>query len=194
VAHESELAFRLDCGATWLNLLATKGQAFGARPIERIGTVERLAEWLRLTELTPQRPPDQTDLRATWQLRETLRALAMATVTGSPAPGPAVVELSGLLAGEPDRIELYAEPTLARRPPPTTGAALTRIARQAADQLTGAQHHDLAICPEHDCRGVFLNQGGRRRWCPSPACASRGRVRALRARRRAERAEPPADR
>ncbi|MEV6627473.1 CGNR zinc finger domain-containing protein, partial [Amycolatopsis sp. NPDC051114] len=28
--------------------------------------------------------------------------------------------------------------------------------------------------------------GGRRRWCPSPACASRGRVRALRERRRAE--------
>ncbi|WP_374102027.1 CGNR zinc finger domain-containing protein [Arthrobacter sp. ISL-5] len=33
-----------------------------------------------------------------------------------------------------------------------------------------------------DCRWVFLDPSKRRRWCPSPACASRGRVRAHRAR------------
>ncbi|MEU3521152.1 CGNR zinc finger domain-containing protein [Streptomyces sp. NPDC006654] len=30
-----------------------------------------------------------------------------------------------------------------------------------------------------------MDPPGRRRWCPSPACASRGRVRAMRARRSA---------
>ncbi|MFI2584884.1 CGNR zinc finger domain-containing protein, partial [Streptomyces rochei] len=44
-----------------------------------------------------------------------------------------------------------------------------------------------ATAPEHDCRGVFIDSVGRRRWCPSPACASRGRVKALRARRAADR-------
>ncbi|WP_028925087.1 CGNR zinc finger domain-containing protein [Pseudonocardia acaciae] len=178
--------FRLDCGATWLNLLATKGQAFGARPVERLATVDRLREWLALTELTPAHPPGEADLRAAWRLRETLRPLAMATVTGAPPPAAEAAELSELLAAAPDPVELRAGgERLLRRPPPTTAAALARIARQAVDQLTGPQRHDLAICPEHDCRGVFVNQGGRRRWCPSPACASRGRVRALRARRRA---------
>ncbi|WP_367187380.1 CGNR zinc finger domain-containing protein [Microbacterium sp.] len=36
-------------------------------------------------------------------------------------------------------------------------------------------------CDEVDCRWVFLDPSGRRRWCPAPACASRGRVRAHRA-------------
>ncbi|MEU2424008.1 CGNR zinc finger domain-containing protein [Streptomyces sp. NPDC007851] len=53
------------------------------------------------------------------------------------------------------------------------------------DQLTGSDRRALRSCPEHDCRGVFIDPPGRRRWCPSPACASRGRVRAMRARRSA---------
>jgi predicted RNA-binding Zn ribbon-like protein len=73
-----------------------------------------------------------------------------------------------------------------RVPPRDTGEALARIARQALEQLTGPERHQLVSCAEHDCRWVFLDASGRRRWCPSPSCASRGRVRALRARRAAD--------
>ncbi|WP_433234201.1 CGNR zinc finger domain-containing protein [Actinomadura nitritigenes] len=75
---------------------------------------------------------------------------------------------------------------LVRAAPADGDAALARIARQAVDHLTGPERASLKVCPEDDCRGVFADPADRRRWCPSPACASRGRVRALRARRTAE--------
>ncbi|MBB5121011.1 hypothetical protein AF335_20090 [Streptomyces eurocidicus] len=190
---DAQQAFRFDCGATWLNLLATRGQAFGARPVERAATPERLGEWLERSELPPVRPPDGTDLRRAHELRETLRPLALATVAQEPPPAAALATLARFLDGAPDPVRLVPGDRLRREPPATTDAALARIARQAVDHLTGPDRHTLAVCPEHDCRGVFANPTGRRRWCPSPACASRGRVRALRERRRAGDAECPAD-
>ncbi|GAA0401408.1 CGNR zinc finger domain-containing protein [Streptomyces luteireticuli] len=186
MGDDERLAFRLDCGATWLNLLATRGSAFGARPVERIATPERLAEWLDRSEMTPVRPPDEDDLRQVRALRETLRTLALAVAGGEPPPPRAAADVARFLDAQPDPVRLTAAGRLLREPPPTTGAALARIVRQAVDHLTGAERQSLAVCPEHDCRGVFANPTGRRRWCPSPACASRGRVRALRERRRAE--------
>ncbi|WP_058043273.1 CGNR zinc finger domain-containing protein [Streptomyces roseifaciens] len=183
--EDDRLAFRFDCGAGWLNLLATSGRHFGTHPVERMATPGRLAEWLDRSELTPARPPGAADLRQAHALRETLRPLALAVAEGQPPPAGAVGELTRFLGEERDPVRLVAADRLLREPPATTGAALARIARQAADHLTGPERQTLSVCPEHDCRGVFANPTGRRRWCPSPACASRGRVRALRERRRA---------
>ncbi len=185
---KDDLAFRFDCGAPWLNLLATSGRTFGARPVERIATPERLAAWLAGTELTPDRAPDATDVDQTQHLRETLRALAMSTVDGNPPPPDALKHLTAVLTdsagSHPDPIRLkVTDGHLRRQPPADTTAALARLARQAADHLTGPQRHTLSVCGETDCRGVFADPTGRRHWCPAPACASRGRVRALRARR-----------
>ncbi|WET81694.1 CGNR zinc finger domain-containing protein [Amycolatopsis sp. QT-25] len=183
MVKENMLAFRFDCGAVWLNLFATQGRAFSANPVERLATPRRLAEWLECCELSPARPPDQDDLRKACQLRETLRVLALATVDEQPPPAGAVEDLSAFLTGHNDPVRLVADDRLRRERPATVGDALDRIARQAVDHLTGADRLALKSCPEHDCRGVFIDPPGRRRWCPSPACASRGRVRALRARR-----------
>jgi predicted RNA-binding Zn ribbon-like protein len=176
-------ALRFDCGATWLNLLATRGRHFGARPVERLPTPERLVEWLHHSELTPVQPPQQADLAQTWELREILRPLALATVAAEPLPSQAVADLGDYLpASDPIRLTIVGD-RLIRQQPRTTRQALARIARQAVDHLTTPERLHLKTCPEHDCRGVFADPGDRRRWCPSPACASRGRVRALRARR-----------
>ncbi len=170
-------------GAPWLNLLATRGRHFGAQPVERLPTAERLREWLARAELTPLAPVTDADLARTRELRETLRPLALGAVDRS-APRPEQVQaLTAFLAPEP--VNLAALDRLHRSAPASTADALARLAHQAADWLTGPLRHDLRACPELDCRGVFADPGGRRRWCPSPACASRGRVRALRERRRA---------
>ncbi|MEU6439534.1 CGNR zinc finger domain-containing protein [Streptomyces sp. NPDC047046] len=180
---EDPYAFRFDCGAEWLNLLATRGRAFGARPVERLDSVDRLVAWLRHTELTPRRRPGDADLTLALGLRETLRALALATAEDVPPPPDAVAGLAAFLAAHPDPVALTGGSRLRRKAPADTGEALGRLARQAADTLTGPGRTALRVCPETDCRGVFCDQSGRRRWCPSAACASRGRVRALRARR-----------
>jgi predicted RNA-binding Zn ribbon-like protein len=175
--------FRLDLGAPWLNLLATRGRHFGAQPVERIPTVDRLRDWLARVELTPLTPVTPADLREAQRLREILRELALGAVDGVAPRAGQVSPLTAFLETEP--VHLAALDRLHRSAPPTTSAALARLAHQAADWLTGPLRHDLRVCPEQDCRGVFADPGGRRRWCPSPACASRGRVRALRERRRA---------
>ncbi|MBE8523567.1 CGNR zinc finger domain-containing protein [Amycolatopsis sp. H6(2020)] len=174
--------FRLDMGAPWLNLLATRGRHFGAQPVERIPTAERLRDWLAQVELTPLVPVTYADVRAAHQLREALRELALGALDGVPPTADQVNPLRPFLKTEP--VHLAALDRLQRSAPTTTADALGRLAHQAADWLTGPLRHDLRACPEQDCRGVFADPGGRRRWCPSPACASRGRVRALRERRR----------
>ncbi|WP_156934712.1 CGNR zinc finger domain-containing protein [Pseudonocardia spinosispora] len=175
--------FRFDCGATWLNLLATSGQTFSARPIERIDTPERLADWLSRCELAPEHSPGPSDLELAVSVRETVRAVALPTATGTPVPAVAVRALAKLLSDLPADVRLAPGDALLRRPPVDTAEALGRIVRQAVSHLTGVERHDLLVCAEHDCQGIFIDPTGRRRWCPAPACASRGRVRALRARR-----------
>ncbi|SEF22213.1 CGNR zinc finger domain-containing protein [Amycolatopsis pretoriensis] len=176
--------FRLDMGAPWLNLLATRGRHFGTQPIERLPSADRLREWLALSELTPLAPVTDADLDRARELREALRPLALGAVDDLAPSAEQVRALAEVLAPEP--VHLAALDRLHRSAPPTAAAAFARLAHQAADWLTGPLRHDLRACPEQDCRGVFADPGGRRRWCPSPACASRGRVRALRERRRGE--------
>ncbi|WP_042420543.1 CGNR zinc finger domain-containing protein [Streptacidiphilus anmyonensis] len=192
---DDDLAFRLDCGATWLNLLATQGRLPTATPVERIATAERLARWLALHELTPVKPVTEDDVRLAQGLRKPIRAIAWAQVTHQYVPGAAMRELARFLREHDDPIRLLHGDDeesgedggrMLRAAPPTTAAALARVARQAVDHLTGPERLTLRTCPEQDCLGLFSDPTGRRRWCPSPACASRGRVRALRARRAAD--------
>lgn len=177
-------AFRLDLGATWLDLLATRGSAFGQRPEERIPDTKRLADWLEAVELTPTQTPSDADLTIAYQLRETLRPIALAVATGEEPPHDETSALMDFLAEHDEPVRLVIGSGLHRPAPADTAAALGRIARQAAEHLTGAERHGLKVCPESDCRGVFTDVSGRRRWCPSPACASRGRVRAHRSRQK----------
>jgi predicted RNA-binding Zn ribbon-like protein len=183
MTKEDQTAFRFDCGAVWLNLLATKGRSFSARRVERLATTHLLTEWLEHCQLAPVRPVGEDDLRQARRLRETLRALALAAVDAEPPPTCAAADLAAFLAEHDEPVRLTADDRLRRKPPATTANALARIARQAVEQLTSADRLALKVCPEDDCRGVFVDPPGRRRWCPSTACASRGRVRALRARR-----------
>jgi predicted RNA-binding Zn ribbon-like protein len=177
------MELRFDCGATWLNLLATRGTHFGEHPVERIPTVERFAEWLERAELTPARKASAAELELAWRLREILRPIALATVDGVRPEYEQVADLESFLSDHPAPARLGLRERLVVERPRTAGEALGRVARQAVDQLTGPEREFLSSCPEHDCRGVFSDPSGRRRWCPNPACASRGRVRALRARR-----------
>ncbi|NUR60521.1 MAG: CGNR zinc finger domain-containing protein [Catenulispora sp.] len=185
------IPFRLDTGATWLNLLATRGSAFGKHPQERIPTPERLQEWLAAVELSPTAAVTAEDLELAIRLRETLRPLALSAATGEAAATDVAVSdaalwLIAFLRDNDDPLILEPAASGLTRPAPTTAtAALARIAREAATHLTGPERHALKTCPESDCRGVFADPDDRRRWCPSPACATRGRVRAHRARKAA---------
>ena len=167
--------FRTDGGATWLNLLATRGQTFGAHPVERLPDPAAAAAWLDLVGLPPDAPLAAAELAELVSLREALRELAMAAVEERPA-SPQARRLVGERAAT-------ALPHLAAGDEPVpVPESLGAIAAQALVTLAGPDRHLLKECAEADCRWVFLDPSGRRRWCPNPACATRGRVRAHRAR------------
>ncbi|MGW8696815.1 ABATE domain-containing protein [Streptomyces eurythermus] len=115
-------------------------------------------------------------------LREALRALFTARAAGTRPPGDALDTLNAALAAAP------ATPRLAwgadgprRADLPDAGnpaAALSLLAEDATDLLTGADADQLTECAARGCARWFLRSHGARRWCTTK-CGNR--VRAARA-------------
>ncbi|MEU8969916.1 ABATE domain-containing protein [Streptomyces monashensis] len=116
-------------------------------------------------------------------LREALRTLFEARAAEAPAAADALDALNAALAAAP------ATPRLAwtadgphRAAVPDTGnpaaAALSLLAEDAADLLTGADAGQLTECAAQGCARWFLRSHGARRWCTTK-CGNR--VRAARA-------------
>lgn len=176
---ESSAEFRFDGGATWVNLLATKGRSFGPRPVERLPTTEAAARWLTQAGFAPTSEVTAADLERIVELREALRDVAMALMAEQD-PSP---DSLGLLESVVSTSGPRVLPAALGDGEASVEAALGAIAMQALVTLAGPDRALLKECAEADCRWVFLDTSGRRHWCPSPSCASRGRVRAYRARR-----------
>lgn len=116
-------------------------------------------------------------------LREALRTLFRARADGTRPPADALATLNATLAAAP------ATPRLAwtadgphRADVPDSGnpaaAALSQLAEDAADLLTGADAAQLTECAAQGCARWFLRSHGARRWCTTK-CGNR--VRAARA-------------
>jgi len=169
---------RYDTGAPWLDLLATRGHAYGAEPIERMRDVAMLREWLDHQHLTPVEELTDAHVARARDLRETLRPLVLAVLDGRP---PDVAPLQPWLYRDEPLRAVVRDGRPAAAPPSTLDAALARLARQAVEQLPDAP---LAACADTDCRLAYLDPGGRRRWCAPERCGVKARVRAHRARAR----------
>ena len=170
---------RCETGATWLDLVATVAQAYGPAPVDRLDGAAALGEWLAAEDLLPSASPSVPDLARTRALREALRGLGLAAVRGEPWPEDGVRLVNEVLAD--DRPLGLGEGRLRR--PATTREALGRIARQAAEQLTGPAAQALGRCADPVCGLLFLDPGGRRRWCAAEVCGVRHRVRVHRERK-----------
>lgn len=116
-------------------------------------------------------------------LREGLRALFEARVAAALPPADALDTLNAALAAAPatPRLAWTADGPL-RADLPDTGnpaaAALSLLAEDAADLLTGADAGQLTECAAQGCARWFLRSHGARRWCTTK-CGNR--VRAARA-------------
>ena len=174
--------FRFELGTTWLNLQSTMSGRLRDRTVELLDTPQRLQEWLTAVGLGPLRKADGADLIRARVLREAVYAIVRAAADGEPMPRPAVRTLNEFLAlDRAPRISVTAD-GLAAGCPKDADEALARIARQAADALTGPNPVRLHTCSDELCSGVFVDDTGRRRWCSDTRCGSRARVTAHRAR------------
>jgi predicted RNA-binding Zn ribbon-like protein len=174
---------RFDTGATWLDLLATVSGAYA--PLERLHDLDRLREWLATEKLLPEAEPSVADLEEFRRLREALRGLALARFRSEAPPKDAVAQVNDVLAGDaPVAVRVTRTGTLTVSRPATAREVLARVARQAVEHLTGPEAETLGACADHDCGMLFLDSGGRRRWCSPESCGVRNRVRAHRERQR----------
>jgi predicted RNA-binding Zn ribbon-like protein len=180
--------FRFIGGAAWLDLLSTRGGRYGPRSVERLDTAARLGEWLAAVGLAPSHPPGDADLAAAIELREAIQPLAQAVARGGSGDAVAVATLHRWLEAPAPRLSTGGErPEWAQ--PADAREALALLARQAAHGLADRDAPRLGSCEDDECRLVYLDPGGRRRWCSNAGCGSKARVRAYRARTR--RAAPP---
>ena len=174
--------FRYDAGTPWLDLLATVGGNYGPDPVERLRGLPELVEWLDHQHLTPQAPPTDDDVAAARELRELLRPVVVATVAGEPVPASAPGDLQPWLDRDVPPRPAVRDGRIALDPPPTVAAALAGLARQAVEVLADPDHAQLGACADEECRMVFVDPAGRRRWCAVNLCGVRARVRKHRAR------------
>lgn len=177
-----ESAFRLYYGATWLNFVVTRSHRWRAEQIERLTSADRLAEWLDAVGLTPRRAPTDAELAAAIELREALYELSRAAVDERVPNTAAVRAVDRALRHDDSPSLRLVNGALTRSAPATATDALGRVARQAAEQLTGPDRVRLRACSDPTCAGVFVDETGRRRWCADSSCGVRNRVRAHRER------------
>lgn len=177
---------RFDGGAPWLDLLATRELSFGPEPVERLTAPARFAEWLAVENLATTGPPvDEADLAAALALREALRRVTHAVLHGT-VPDVGAIDEIHEHAHRGETLVLRVRPTLERVAPRDAREALGRLARSALEDLTGPVAGELRACGADDCRMVFRDPTGRRRWCDPARCGTRMRVRAHRDRQRAQ--------
>ena len=139
---EKDAVFRFDGGATWLNLLATQGQSFGARPVERLPTPDSGSRWLTRVGYPPRDAVTPANLDQLVLLREALRGLAMAAVAGRDPSPDALAHVRRVASALTD---------LAFTSPPEHGvaveAALGMIAIQALVTLQGPDRQATVDLP-----------------------------------------------
>ena len=176
--------FRLFYGAAWLNLIGTYTGRRRPPVFERLTSPERLADWLAAVGLAPADSPADDDVVAAIELREALYELARAAVDDRGPEAAAVRALNRALRHDTTpSVRVEGDELIGSRPRTAT-EAVGRIARQAAEHLTGPERARLRGCADPTCAGIYLDDSGRRRWCADATCGVRNRVRAHRERAR----------
>ncbi|GGJ29428.1 CGNR zinc finger domain-containing protein [Streptomyces brasiliensis] len=172
------------CGTPTLDFVGTLQERRAPVPIERIGTPGLLDSWFVEAGLLDDRPGSgEPDLRAARELREAIYLLVQARLVGRPFPAAAVTAVNLWAEGAP--VVMCLGPGGASRLG-TASQALSELAREAVEIVTGEDAVLLRECGRPDCTQVYLDRsrGRRREWCAMRTCGNRVKAAALRARRR----------
>jgi predicted RNA-binding Zn ribbon-like protein len=158
-------------------------------PVEQLRTPADLARWFGEAGVRPVPIAPRTEhLEAARALRESIYALAHDRIAGRP-PSPAPSATLNAIAGSPDPAPaLTADGDVSWAADAPAEAALSRVARDAIELLTGPSAARLRECAAPDCAFLFVDTSrpGRRRWCASDRCGNREHVREHRRRQRGD--------
>lgn len=180
-------SFRFDAGAACLDFAHTGGEGQYA-VFETLHKPADLGEWLAQPPLAAVMTIRVTarELTAAKALRQAIWDAAHAQAAGRPLPTEAVAIINQAAAVAPLVPELAAGGTTVGWAPPVRAAqALSTLAREMIDLLSGPLSERIRECASDNCPLVFVDSSrpGARRWCAMERCGNRHKLRALRARR-----------
>ena len=180
-------SFRFDAGAICLDFAHTGGEGRYA-VFESLHDPGDLGEWLAQPPLLAviTVPVTARDLAAAKALRQAIWEVAHARAAARPLPVAAVAIINEAAAAPSLIPQLNAEGTAAGwRSPVHATQALSTLARETVQLLSGPLADRIRECASDDCPLVFVDSSrpGARRWCTMERCGNRHKLRALRARR-----------
>lgn len=179
-------SFRFDAGAACLDFAHSGGEGPYA-VFETLHEPADLAAWLAHPSLavvvtTPVTPRELTTAKA---LRQAVWDAAHARAADRPLPDTAVETINRAAAAAPLVPELVDHGATAGWAPPIRATqALSTLAREMVELLTGPFAERIRVCASDNCPLVFVDTSrpGARRWCAMERCGNRNKLRALRAR------------
>jgi len=180
-------SFWFDAGAVCLDFAHAGGEGQYAK-FEILHEPADLADWLAQPPLAAIMtvPVSARDLAAAKALRQAIWDAAHAQAAHRPLPSEAVATINRAAAATPLVPELAADgATAGWAPPVRTSQALSTLAREMIEVLSGPLAARIRECASDTCPMVFVDSSrpGARRWCAMERCGNRHKLRALRARR-----------
>ncbi|MEW2218813.1 CGNR zinc finger domain-containing protein [Streptomyces sp. NPDC006990] len=155
--------------------------------VERIPTPQRLVDWLAVYGLVVDSCTD-AQLELARELRESIDVAATAAALGGALPAPAVQVINDRsLQG---RAAAILTPDGERQwrlgPDARVEDALSVIAADAIEIISGERDGKLALCASPTCRAAFFDasQSRTRKWCDMNTCGNRQKKARFNANRR----------
>jgi predicted RNA-binding Zn ribbon-like protein len=180
---ETVQRFTFKCDSTSLDFIGTLKARREADAIELLVEPVDAAVWLKesgvvdeVLDFTP------ADLRRALELRDAVASVVDAHLAGTTFPAEALATLNAS-ARKPAPVPQLTDH--GREISATPAAALSAVAREAIDLLTGPSAALIKECSREGCNQVFVDRsrGGRREWCAMDPCGNRIKAREYRARK-----------
>jgi len=177
-------AFRFRAGRVSLDLCSTVLWRH-VQPVEQLRSPADLARWRSEAGLGDSRHAlTEADLAEARELREAIYRLVTARILGArlPVRDLATVNAAARHPCRTPRLGPGGELRWGDGEPLT--AALSAVARDAIDLISGPQASRLRECAAPDCAFLFVDtsRSGGRRWCAADRCGNREHVRKHRSR------------
>lgn len=183
-APASHTGFVFRSGRPSLDFAATLGGRY-RQPVERLGEPADLARWLRESGVIGiSRDPTEAQLAAAKDLREVIYRIAVAMINGTPLGWDDTDLLNYYAAVPPVVPVLRPDRSLGRLAADPVPAALSSLARDAIELVSGGQAARLRECAKPDCSLLFVDtsRSGVRRWCSMETCGNQDKVQRYRQR------------
>jgi predicted RNA-binding Zn ribbon-like protein len=177
-------AFRFRGGRVSLDLCSTVLWRH-VRPAEQLRSPSDLARWRSEAGLgRSRRALTEADLADARRLREAIYRLVSARIRGARLPALDVAAVNAAAARPCRTPRLSPRGELRWDDGEPLTAALSAVARDAIELITGPQSGRVRECAAPDCAFLFVDtsRSGVRRWCAASRCGNREHVRKHRSR------------